>query len=171
MNAKEWFEANNSACWSGCVSGSSWEDCDFMHDDLTKLFEAAQPKWLPIESAPKDGTEIMVYREDAGSMLAQWIAPCDFLQESHMINFSDEDWEEADWFYASIDTGGRLEPPPTLWQHKPKPPQLLFGVPLTITDTPILPKETKIVFGDFNQYKNGLAPETPKPPNEEGNNE
>ena len=103
MNAKEWFEANNSACWSGCVSGSSWEDCDFMHDDLTKLFEAAQPKWLPIESAPKDGIDIWLYDR-------QW----------------SPDPQIGYWCYRLgswlSDSGSKLNP--TRWQPLPEPPKL-----------------------------------------------
>ena len=103
MNAKEWFEANNSECWSGCVSGSSWEDCDFMHDEITKLFEAAQPKWLPIESAPKDGLDIWLYDR-------QWsLSP-----------------EIGYWCYYLgswlSDSGSKLNP--TLWRPLPEPPKL-----------------------------------------------
>jgi len=137
---EEWYCVAHEA-WEASRSGMTFserESCELKEAmergaELLKEQEAqlskvlrdlkAAPKWQPIETAPKDGTEIFVYREDAGSMIAQWIALCDFLLESHMINFSDKDWEEPDWFYANIDTGGRLEPPPTLWQPKPEPPK------------------------------------------------
>ena len=88
-------------------------------------YEAATPQWQEMESAPKDGTEIWVWREDCGALLARWIAPGDFLTDNDMENFNDEDWEEADWFYADFIAGGRLsnDGMPTHWQPLPEKPK------------------------------------------------
>lgn len=76
---------------------------------------------MGIESAPKDGTEILVYREDAGWILARWIAPCDFLNERELEKIKDE--EEQDWFYADFIAGGRLnDGAPTHWMPLPDSP-------------------------------------------------
>lgn len=78
-------------------------------------------EWQPIESAPKDGSEILIWREDAGCLLARWIAPCDFLHERELENIKDAD--EPDWFIADFVSGGRLDGgTPTHWMPLPAPP-------------------------------------------------
>ena len=66
-----------------------------------KLRAALQ--WQPIETAPKDGTEIIVYRPDAGVFGAFYSDECWF------CTYSGEDFS--------------LEPP-THWMHLPPPPAL-----------------------------------------------
>lgn len=71
-----------------------------------------------IESAPKDGTEILIWREDSGWLLSRWIAPCDFLHERELENMKDAD--EPDWFYSDFVCGGRLDGgDPTHWMPLP----------------------------------------------------
>lgn len=77
-----------------------------------------QQRVRSIASAPLNGTEILVWREDAGWLLARWIAPCDFLHERELENIKDA--EEADWFYADFLSGGRLDGgAPTHWMPLP----------------------------------------------------
>jgi len=76
--------------------------------------------WQPIETAPKDGTEILGWGEYTGIMLMRWIAPCDFLHESELSKMNDS--ESPDWFYADFVTGGRLDDPMTHWMPCPLPP-------------------------------------------------
>lgn len=82
--------------------------------------------WMPIESAPKDGTDILLWRADAGVMLGRWIAPCDFLNENEFGGAPDE-WEEPDWFGADFVRGFRIsnDGTPTLWQPMPEPPVIV----------------------------------------------
>jgi hypothetical protein len=74
-----------------------------------------------IETAPRDGTEILLWREDAGWFLARWIAPCDFLHERELENMNDT--ENPDWFYADFICGGRWDGgAPTHWMSLPDAP-------------------------------------------------
>jgi hypothetical protein len=74
-----------------------------------------------IETAPRDGTEILMWREDAGWFLARWIAPCDFLHERELENMNDT--ENPDWFYADFICGGRWDGgEPTHWSPLPDAP-------------------------------------------------
>ena len=76
-----------------------------------------------IESAPKNGTEILIWREDSGWLLARWIAPCDFLHERELEHFSVKESEEPDWFIADFVSGSRLDGgAPTHWMPLPDAP-------------------------------------------------
>lgn len=74
----------------------------------------------PISSAPMNGVEILVWREDTGWLLARWIAPCDFLTEDELAHIQDAD--TPDWFYADFVAGGRMDDPPTHWMPMPNAP-------------------------------------------------
>ena len=76
-----------------------------------------------IASAPLNGTEILVWRKDAGWLLARWIAPCDFLPERELERMELKDTEEPDWFYADFISGGWLDGgAPTHWMPLPDAP-------------------------------------------------
>ncbi len=84
-------------------------------------------EWQPIETAPKDGTEVLGFRGDAGVFVMRWIAPVDFLTERELADpyGEDRDWEEEpDWFYADFIQGGRLDgaEAPTHWMPLPLAP-------------------------------------------------
>jgi hypothetical protein len=86
--------------------------------------------WQPIETAPKDGTEILVWREDQDVMLARFIALQDFISTREAEELVDEGMSESslevpDWFYADFIHGDRLSPDcyPTHWMPLPSPPQ------------------------------------------------
>ena len=83
--------------------------------------------WQPIETAPTNGTEVLVYREDSGVFLARWIAPIDFMTERELEHesLSEDAANEADWFYADFVQGGRLsnDGMPTHWMPLPDAPE------------------------------------------------
>jgi hypothetical protein len=80
--------------------------------------------WQPIETAPKDGTEILAWREDCGVFLARYGCMYDFLTESEMSEYEDETCSQKDWWSADFITGCRLDlsEDPTHWQPVPSGP-------------------------------------------------
>ena len=81
--------------------------------------------WRPIETAPKNGDEVLLYREDAGIFLGRWTAPIDFLTEREMerSGLDEESANAGGWFYADFVQGDRFEEPPTHWMPLPSPPK------------------------------------------------
>jgi hypothetical protein len=84
-------------------------------------------RWALIDSAPKDGTEILGWRSDCGIMLIRWIAPIEFLTEDELMGHDDECIETEGWFFADFVEGNRLEGNecPTYWMPLPDEPSLL----------------------------------------------
>ena len=83
-------------------------------------------KWQNIKTAPRDGTDILGWRKDAGVMLIRYTAPIDFLSEHEIekLDLNEDTAETYDWFYADIHGGGRLEGDenPTHWMKIPEEP-------------------------------------------------
>lgn len=79
--------------------------------------------WMPIESAPKDGTEIIAWREDAGQMMARYTSAEEFCTSDELDQMDEESIFSKDWFCADYIQGCRLDGDlmPTHWQ--PKPPE------------------------------------------------
>jgi len=79
--------------------------------------------WREISTAPKDGSEMLGYREDAGVMIIRWMCADDFLTEKELEEWPEESAFKQDWFYADFVAGGRLEgdEEPTHWMPLPEP--------------------------------------------------
>jgi hypothetical protein len=83
--------------------------------------------WLSIESAPKDGTEILIWREDCGVLMGRY---CSANELSTMSDKERDELDEVslfqeDWWGGDADGGGyRLEGSelPTHWLPLPLPP-------------------------------------------------
>lgn len=90
------------------------------------LAAAKAPQWLPIEQAPKDGTELLGWREDCGVMIIRWTAPTHFMTTDECERALAEDsraeeWLEAeDWFCADFRLDGSEAP--THFMPLPAPP-------------------------------------------------
>ena len=69
-------------------------------------------KWQPFETAPKDGTLILAYREDAGIMQAHFTSP--------FAAAGIDDHDEARFTFGGEDLTGDL---PTHWMPLPRPPK------------------------------------------------
>ena len=74
-------------------------------EDENHLFGTVEPTkgvWYPIETAPKDGTEILVWFDEAKRHFILW-------------------WFDGDWRFI----GGTITPviPPSLWMPLPEPPK------------------------------------------------
>ena len=82
--------------------------------------------WQPIETAPKDGTEILAWRKDCGVLVVRWDCPEDFLSETELQELGKESAEAYSWFCADFVTGARLEGSevPTHWMPLPAGPDL-----------------------------------------------
>lgn len=80
--------------------------------------------WLPIESAPKDGTEILAWREDCGQFIASYTSADAFpLTQAELDAYDEATLFAKDWFTQWPDAT-RLDGSevPTLWQPLPADP-------------------------------------------------
>jgi len=97
----------------------------------TKLFDhpASQARsplteWQPIETAPKDGTEVLLWREDCGQFIGSYTSGDNFpLTQEEIDMMAEEVLFAKDWFTQWPDAR-RLEGSelPDLWQPLPLPP-------------------------------------------------
>lgn len=75
-------------------------------------YDRREPAWKPFATAPQNGTEILVFRPDAGVFVAIFESP------SYFIN---DDDDEPDWFSITGEhlCGNEL---PTHWMPMPQEP-------------------------------------------------
>jgi hypothetical protein len=83
--------------------------------------------WMPIETAPKDGAEILGWREDCGPILIRYTSCDAFLTQREIEEMDEETLFQQDWFAADFIRGSRLEGSelPTHWM--PLPPAPMAG--------------------------------------------
>jgi hypothetical protein len=81
--------------------------------------------WSTIDTAPKDGTEILGWHEFMGVVIIRWTSPSAFLGESDLEQMGEESAFAQDWFCADFIHGDRLEGKevPTHWMALPEPPK------------------------------------------------
>lgn len=93
----------------------------------TPLYAHPPAQWQGIGSAPRDGTSILVWRDDWDEpVMARWVCCYDFLTETECdaSGMDDEALARHDWFCADYANGCRLESDqsPTHWMPLPTPP-------------------------------------------------
>ena len=121
-----------AAIYKGLSENNSGEEFDNIQIERNIFKEALRlaregmedDGWMPIETAPKDGTEIWGYREDSGPLLVRYTSPDAFLTDSELEKLDEESAFAEGWFYADFVDGGRLDGSevPTHWQPLPPPP-------------------------------------------------
>lgn len=85
--------------------------------------------WLPIESAPKDGTEILAWREDCGQFIASYTSADAFpMTQAELDAYDEATLFAKDWF-TQWPQSIRLEGSevPAKWQPLPADPCLSCG--------------------------------------------
>lgn len=112
-------------------SGSDADENDIRDDEddsCAAAIRALQPDeetgWRPIESAPRDGTEVLIWRADCGAMIGRYAALQDFLSDRECEEMGPEAAEKEDWFGGDSINNWRLDgsETPTHWQPLPPPP-------------------------------------------------
>ena len=74
----------------------------------------ADQEWRPIETAPKDGTKVLVYDESYGLPQKAWFGKDHFDEEHEGWLFGDGDDYSCGLYFTPIN--------PTHWMPLPKPP-------------------------------------------------
>lgn len=114
--------------WSGgcCMT---LEDIAELRDKLSEFLLSkgiinTKSSWKDIATAPRDRTEILAFREDAGMFIARWDSAVSFLTDDEIeaLNMSDDDLHAEDWFCADFTHGSRLDGDlaPTHWTPLPE---------------------------------------------------
>jgi hypothetical protein len=95
-------------------------------DSSQRSGDGGHSAWLPIDSAPRDGTEILAWREDCGQFMAKWTCV------DELRTTSDKDRDELDedtlfshdWFCGDSEGNFRADGSevPTHWQPLPPAP-------------------------------------------------
>jgi hypothetical protein len=81
------------------------------------------PEWLPIETAPKDGTEIILARGPRVTS-GSWYEEEPYIKERRDMdgNYIDQDESDGLAFWMSADGGFADDEPPTHWMPLPAAP-------------------------------------------------
>ncbi len=85
---------------------------------------AKDAEWRPIEAAPKDGTEVLVWRKDCGPFIASYTSPDAMpLTQDEIVAMDEESLFAPDWF-SQWPQSQRMDgsETPTHWKPLPPPP-------------------------------------------------
>lgn len=87
--------------------------------------------WRPIDTAPKDGTEVLAWREDSGAFIASFTSADAFPMSQSEIDELDEEALFAEDWFTQWPQALRLEgnEVPTHWMPLPEPPAVTQGEP------------------------------------------
>lgn len=95
--------------------------------------------WMPIETAPRDGTEILVWREDCGPFMAKWTCANDLrtMSDRERDELDEESLFSYDWFGGDSEGNFRADGSevPTHWMPLPADPDATPSpAPAALTD-------------------------------------
>ena len=79
-------------------------------------------EWQPIETAPKDGTRVLLF----GGEQEVWKSQRDSKAGPMVVGWADgTEYGEQAWRFCTYDSGfyGRLDTQPTHWMPLPEPPK------------------------------------------------
>jgi hypothetical protein len=82
----------------------------------------AAPQWLPISTAPKDGTKILLSNGESVSE-GEWLHAEAYIREHRDLDGRYVDQDESDGYDGWIDWGGGMLPDPTHWMPLPAAPE------------------------------------------------
>ena len=105
---------------------NSWSQSDDVCKTAKEAADALQAlervTWQPIETAPKDGTQVMLTN---GISVAHgnWLHAEPFIREIRDLEGRYIDQDESDGYDGWIDFIGGMMPEPTLWMPLPTPPE------------------------------------------------
>ena len=94
-----------------------------LRDDLGASISVVFGAWQPIETAPKDGAEVLLYAPGRVTYGA-WSKPSETPHITYRDGFAPEpEYEDFDPYWASWDGGFTEAHPPTHWMPLPEPPK------------------------------------------------
>jgi hypothetical protein len=101
--------------------------------------QASEPAWRPIETAPKDGTPILLFGDDRVTS-GHWSAPSAIPRLIYQDGFAPEpEWDEWEPYWASWDGGFTDDYPPTHWMPLPAAPEATASEPAGWKLVPVEP--------------------------------
>lgn len=109
-----WLDAKKSATPPGTL----------LYTRAAPPARSSVPQWQPIETAPKNGTDVLLWREDCGQFIGCYATPDFFvLTQEQLDALSEEELSSHDWFTQWPDAR-RLDGPelPTHWMPLPDAP-------------------------------------------------
>jgi len=107
-----------------CVLSDAWLRTDTAYQAAARPFRNGRVNWQPIETAPRDGTEILGWRRDCGVLVVKYTSAAAFLPDNEIEQLTEEEADAMDWFCADFWQGERLEgiELPTHWMPLPDEP-------------------------------------------------
>lgn len=103
-------------------SYAGWAMREAARSTLESALREAIQEWQPIESAPKDGTDILLSN---GVVVSEghWLHQEGYIRERRDLDGRYIDQDESEGFDGWIDWFGGMRPEPTHWMHLPAPPR------------------------------------------------
>ena len=103
------------------TAGAGYEKKEYIRADLVRVtgFEDA-PQWLPIETAPKDGTVVDLWCKRSWNPPALYERVVD--QYYHKYHKLWQTERETHYIQSTFDTRENRHLIPVGWMHRPKPP-------------------------------------------------